>query len=313
MARKYRKKTLLVIIESVYGIDAVPTGVLNAVLTKDMEISEFEGPTAERNVDRAALGNDITYHVGIYSVLKFKVELAGRGTTPETPPAYGPLLRMCALAEASYNVPGSERVEYTLVSTNEESGTAYFNMDGMLMKLLGARGKCGFMLDPGGMPYIDFEIWGLRVPAADAALPTADYSGFQVPRPINDANTPTFSLLGYPANLVKMSLDLAQQVIYRNVVGEESIQIVDRSPTGQVTIEDVAVATKDYRGLVEAHTLGALQLVHGTVSGNIVQIDAPFVQLLKPRNVNSDGVVGLQMNVNLTPNVGNDEFKLTIK
>lgn len=313
MARKYRRKTLLAKIEPVYGTDAVPTGALNAILTKNLEISEFEGPTVERDVDRAALGNDITYHVGIYSVLKFDMELAGRGTTPETPPAYGPLLRMCALAETAYATVGQERVEYTPVSSNEESGTLYFNMDGMLMKLLGARGKNAFKLDPGGMPYIQFEIWGLRVPAADDVLPTADYSAFQVPRPINDANTPTFSLHAYAANLIGMSIDLGQQVVYRNVVGEESIQIVDRAPKGQVTIEDVAVATKDYRSNVTNHALGALQLIHGTVSGNIVQIDASFVQLLKPRNVNSDGVVGLQMDVNLTPNVGNDEFKLTIK
>lgn len=313
MARKYRRKTLLAKIEPVYGTDSVPTGALNAVLTKDLEIAEFEGPTVERDVDRAALGNDITYHVGIYSVLKFKVELAGRGSTPQTPPAYGPLLRMCGLAETAYNTVGQERVEYTLVSSNEESGTLYFNMDGMLMKLLGSRGKCAFRLDPGGMPYVDFEIWGLRVPAVDDALPTADYSSFQVPRPVNDANTPTFSLHAYTANLVGLSIDLGQQVIYRNVVGEESIQIVDRAPKGQVTVEDVSVATKDYRGIVTNHTLGALQLIHGVVSGNIVQIDAPFVQLLKPRNVNSDGVVALQMDMNLTPNVGNDEFKLTVK
>lgn len=313
MARKFRRKTLLAKIEPVYGTDSVPTGALNAILTRDMEISEFEGPTAERNTDRAALGNDITYHVGIYSVLKFKVELAGRGSTQETPPAYGPLLRMCGLAETAYATVGQERVEYTPVSSGEESGSLYFNMDGMLMKLLGARGKSTFGLDPGGMPYMDFEIWGLRVAATDAALPTADYSAFQVPRPVNDANTPTFSLHAYAANMIGLSIDLGQQLVYRNVVGEESIQIVDRAPKGQVTIEDVLVATKDYRGIVTNHTLGALQLIHGTVSGNIVQVDASFVQLLKPRGVNSDGVAALQMDLNLTPNVGNDEFKLTIK
>ena len=67
----------------------------------------------------------------------------------------------------------------------------------------------------------------------------------------------------------------------------------DRQTVGSVVIEAPAIGTKDFFTLVDNETLVALQLVHGTVAGNIVQIDAPKVQLKNPTYSDSDGIAML--------------------
>lgn len=312
MARKYRKKTLVGAIEGVYAQDANPTGAANAIETVDLEISEFEGPTEQMDVDRPTLGNSEIIHVGIYSVLRFKVRVAGSGD-PVTPPAWGVLFRMCGHSETIDATVGFENVKYQPISSNEESGSLYFNMDGTLHKLLGARGNVEPALGPGAIPYWAFEIWGLRVPVTSDALPTVDYSAYQPPIPVNDANTPTFTLHGFAANLINFSWNAGMKLTYRNVVGDESVQIVDRSPSGQVTIEEPALGTKDFHAIAENHTKGALAFEHGQAAGAIVAVDMPAVQLLKPRYVDSDGIVGLQMDMNILPVSGDDEWVVTTK
>lgn len=307
--RKFRKKTLLAKIETTYGQDPTPTGAANAIETFDLEIDDFQGNTEKADIDRPTLGNAIEYHVGIYVMLRFKVRLAGAGSAGGIP-AFGPLLRMCGWGET--NNVGVSTV-YGLVSANEESGTLYYNMDGHLWKLLGARGNVKPMLQPGKFPYLEFEIQGLRVAPAADALPTVDISAFKTPVPVNDSNTSTLTLDSYACTMSDLSLDQGNDVTYRNVVGEESIQIVDRAPSGSITIDEPPIATKDFYAIAEAHTLVAFQMVHGQTAGNIVQVDMPKVQLMKPKITDVNGIASLQMGMNIIPNAGDDEMVLTIK
>lgn len=309
MARKFKKKTLLAAIEGVYATDATPTGAANAIETFDLEIDAFEGPTEKMDIDRASLGNSEEFHVGIYQVLKFKVRLAGSGAAG-TKPNWGVLMRMCAWNEVETALTDTV---YSLISSSEESGTLYYNQDGHRYKLLGARGSCKPMLPPGKFPYLEFMIWGLRVPVTAVAMPTADLTGFQTPIAVNDSNTPTLTLHGYAATMSDFSLDQGNKLVYRNVVGEESIQINDRSPSGSITIDEPAIATKDFFDIAENHTLGAFQMIHGATAGFITQLDMPAVQIIKPKVVDVDGIASLQMGLNPIPVNGDDEMVLTIK
>ena len=63
----------------------------------------------------------------------------------------------------------------------------------------------------------------------------------------------------------------------------------------------------------KANTLGALQIVHGTVAGNIVQVDAPKVQLLEPSYGESQQLVTIAAGLRLTPDTGDDDIKITVK
>lgn len=309
MAKLYRKKVLLAKTEVTYGLDPTPTGAANAILTKDLTINLMQGNTVERNVDRPILGGDVSIHVAPYTTLSFGVELASSGTAG-TAPAWGPLLQACGFGET---ISAGTSVTYAPVSTGFKSCTLYFHIDGLLHKLTGARGTVSFSLTPGGLPLMNFTFTGLRTAPSDTALPTPTLTAFQTPLGVNKANTPTFSLHGFSATVEKLDIDVANEITYRNVIGEESVQLVDRKPSGSVSLEEQALATKDFHTIVNASTLGALQLIHGTTAGSIIQIDAPKVQLLSPSYSDSNGVLMLDLKLSFTPNAGDDELLIVAK
>lgn len=309
MAKLFRKKLLLAKTEVTYGLDPVPTGAANAILTKDLSISLMQGNTVERGVDRAVLGGDVAIHVAPYTTLSFAVELQSSGAAG-TAPAWGPLLQACGFSET---IVASTTVTYAPVSTGFKSVTLYYHQDGLLHKVTGARGTVRFSLTPGSLPMMNFTFTGLRNVPTDTALPTPTLTAFNPPLGINKANTPTFSLHSFAATVEKFEFDVANTITYRNVVGDESVQLVDRQPTGSVSLEEQALATKNFHTIIAASTLGALQVVHGTVAGSIIQIDAPAVQLLSPSYSDSNGVLMLDLKLNLTPNVGDDELVIVAK
>jgi len=310
MALKFRKKIVLFAIEGTYGTDAAPNSVVNAILTKGLTIQPMEGETVNRDVDRPTLGNDLAIHVGTHVVAEFDVEFAGSGTA-DTPPAWGALMRACGMAQT---INLAVDVQYDPVSTNEESGTMYIHLDGQKHAMVGARGTWSIAIDPKGVPYLKFRFTGLWVDPASVADPVPNFGMFMTPLAVTNTNTPTFTLHGNTFNLLGLTLDQANDVVYRNVVGSESVQIVDRTPAGKVTIEAPPLSTFNVFTTAKANTTGALQLVHGTVAGNIVQVDAPTVQLLSPNYGESDGIRTVEMDLSLIPSsVGDDEIKITTK
>ena len=60
---------------------------------------------------------------------------------------------------------------------------------------------------------------------------------------------------------------------------------------------------------------GALQLVHGTVAGQTMQIDLPKVQVSEPQYWDDSGIWQAQLKLTPLPmgSAGNDEIKLTAK
>lgn len=309
MALKFRKKILLAKIESSYGTDAVPTGAANAIQTKNLTISPLEGATVSRDLDRSTLGNDLSIHIGTHVMIEFDVEYAGSGTNT-TPPAYGPLKRMCAQSETV----GVSDVQYAPVSTGEESGSLYMHLDGQKHALLGARGTESLKVSTQGIPMLHYKMTGLWVDPAAVADPTPDFTAFQTPLAVTNSNTPTFSLHGYSGNLLEFNFDQASEVKYRNVVGEESVQIVDRAPVGSIVIEAPPLGTKNFFTIARANTLGALQIIHGVGGGNICQFDGASVQVLRPTYGESDGIRTLNMQLAFIPSSsGDDDYLYTTK
>lgn len=310
MALKFRKKLILAKIQPSAGVDAAPTGADNAILTSNLTITPLAGDTISRGLDRPTLGNDEQIHVGSHVTCTFDVEIAGEGAAG-TAPAYGPVLRGCGIDE-TINV--AVDVEYKPISTGEEMLTIHMFFDGQKHAMLDAMGSVSRVYAPGAIPKYSFSFVGVWVDPTAEADPTPDWSEFQVPNAVNNTNTPTFTLHGYSGNMLRLELDQANQVVHRDVVGQESVQIVDRAPAGRVTIEAPALGTKNFFTIAKANTTGALQLVHGTTAGNIVQEDATLVQLLNPRYGDSDGIRTLEMDLSLVPSsAGDDDFQITVR
>ena len=299
---------LLAKIESTYGTDSIPTGSANAIMTKGLRVEPLQGATESRDLDRASLGNEATYHVAPFDRLTFQVEFAGSSAVG-TAPDWGVLLRACGFDET---IDAGVSVTYAPISTGFESVTLYYYRDRQLRVLLGARGSVKFMLSPGGIPHFEFMFLGLRATPTEIAMPTVDWSRFIQPLPVTAGNSPTFTLDSYSANMVALDLDMAVEVVHSNVVSAESIKIVDRAPTGTIRIEEPLISAKNYHTIIENHGEIPLQFIHGSTAGNILTIDAPKVQLLSPVEGENQKVATLEATLNIIPDAGDDELVLTV-
>ncbi|MGW8391119.1 phage tail tube protein [Pseudoduganella sp. HUAS MS19] len=310
MAKKSRNAVLLVKIQPVAGTDAAPTGAANAIMAMNISAQPVTAEFAKRNNIKPYLGNMGSVPVAIHAEINFEVEMAGAGAAG-TAPKYGPLLRACAFSET---ITAGTSAVYAPVSNAMEFATIYYNLDGILYKMTDAKGTVSFELNAKGIPVMKFKFIGMYSTPTDTALPTGvDYSGFKDPVAVNKDNTPTASLHGVAGKVQSISVDMANQLVYRNLIGTESIEIPDRQPTGSFVMELDSVAAKDWYTTIKAGTLGPLSVVHGRTAGNIVELAAPKVQVLDPSFSDSDGIVMLTTKLEIQPNTGNDEFVLTVR
>ena len=309
MALLKKKAYILAKIETTYGTDPVPTGAANAILVRNLNVTPMDMKTVPREVVRSYLGNSENLPSAIYAKCDFEIELAGSGAAG-TVPAWGVLLRACGFGET--NTPAT-KTEYAPVSSLIESLSVYYNVDGVQHKLTGCRGTVSFSLKNDAIPTAKFTFSGIYNAVADVAAASLTLTGWIKPLPVNRINTPTFSLQSYAASITDLSIDMANTVVFRSLVGgaNDSILITDRKPAGNVTMEAVTVAVKDWWTSIKAATTGALSVVHGTAAGNKVQFDAPAVQIVSPSYQDDNGIVMLQGNLVLVPSSGNDELKIT--
>jgi hypothetical protein len=308
MSKLNRNVLLLAKIQPVAGTDPVPTAAANSMLAGNLTFNAIEAQFADRDIIKPYFGNRGQVLISANTTISFDIELASAGGTA---PKFGPLLRACAFAETLS--PGVSAA-YAPVTSVQEAITLYFYLDGILFKMTDAKGTVSLDISAGAIPKLSFSFTGFFVQPTDTAIPGGvDYSGFKDPLGVNKINTPTFSLHGAAFKAQTLSLDVANNVVYRNLIGSEGILITDRQPAGQVSIETEPVATKDWYTIVRNGTLAAMQVVHGTVAGFICQIDAPKVQLVSPTFSDSDGISMFNANLVLQPNAGNDELVLTFK
>lgn len=309
MPLKSRRTVLLAKVETTYGVDSVPTGAANAILVRSVTLTPMETKAADRTLVRPYYGSFEQLPGTVNAMLECEVEMSGSGALG-TVPAYGALLKGCAFAET---ITAGISVVYSPISAADQSLTIYYHLDGVLHKMLGARGSVSVKLAAGDIPVYSFKFTGLYSAVTDVPLPTATLTGFIKPVPTNSTNTTAFSLHGYAGVLQSLDIDVANQVVYRALVGTESVIITDRQAVGNVSLEAATIATKDWFTTVRNATTGALTVTQGTVAGNKVRIDAPAVQLITPKYADTDGIMHIQMGMRLVPGTaGNDELTFTI-
>lgn len=295
----WKEKLILLKTETTYGVDATPTGALNAIKTLNGSITPIEGSEETLDVDNPTLGATIQALSGVHASVKFDFALCGSGTAG-TAPSWGAVMLCSGWSET---VTAGTDVKYKPINALHGSATIYFQMKGVLHKLLGVRGKISTNGAAGKFWLATFEGKGLLVPVTTAAasLPAATYAAASELL-VNDANT-DFSVDGYAAKLQEMTFDTGNEVVGRFLVGEESIQSRDPVPVGNLNFEDPGVATKDFFALATARppTLVAVTFTHGTIAGNIVELSGTKVQLgPKVNYAEVDGYRHLTMPIRFT-------------
>jgi len=308
MALLLRKRLILIETESTYGTDPTPDGA-DAVLVRDLNITPQQSDTVSRDLIRPYLGASEILLANTRVECTFSVELAGSGTAG-TAPQYGKALQACGLSET---VVAATSVTYAPVSSNFDSVTIHYNIDGVRHKVTGARGTFTLNANVGEIPTIDFTFTGIYNAPDDSALPTATYANQATPLIFKNGNTDTFSLLSYSGCLQSVNMDLGNSIVYRELIGcDKEVLITDRSASGTVVVQAPTIAQKDYfAAALTDGTLGNLTFQHGTAAGNIVDFSSTRVDIGDVSYSDQDGIAMLNMPYTAIPSTaGNDEFSL---
>lgn len=214
-------------------------------------------------------------------------------------------------ATTTYSISANQI--YRPISSSFESVTIYFNVDGLLHKLTGARGNVSLKFPLFGIPKYAFTFTGIYSTPTDTAAPTVTLTGFKTPLAVNNTNTAYLVVHGLAtAVAADISIDLANSVTYRSLVGgSQQVLITDRKPAGSVSIETTLVATKDWWTAAANATLSTFSLIHGTSAGYKVAVHIPQLQITKPNYAEKDGVSMLNLGLVAVPSAtGNDEISI---
>ncbi|MDW5417745.1 phage tail tube protein [Iodobacter sp. CM08] len=301
-----KKRLLVAKTETGYGVDPVPTGA-QAIQCSDLSITPLENDAVDRVLVRPYFGGADKLLSGARVKIEATVELTGSGAAG-TAPNFDALLRACGMAAVT---TASVSVAYNPISAGFESATIYYNQDGLLHKATGCRGTWTLGASAKGIPTLKFSLTGIYNPVVDAAALAPTFSAVQIPLLIGAPTTAT--LHGFSGRLQSLNINLGANIAYRELVGYKGVEITDRDVEGDITIEMPTIATKDWFSAALNVSTGALAVQHGTVAGNIVQIDGARVSVNSPSYEDSDGFVMLKMGLALTPVTGNDEVKLTFR
>ena len=307
MAQLTRKRVILIEAESSYGTDPTPAAT-DVVLVRDLSITPQSSDVVNRDVVRPYLGASQQLLANTKVECTFSVELAGSGTAG-TAPRYGSALKACGFSET---VASGTSVTYEPISASFSSVTIHYNVDGVRHIVTGCRGTFAINAAVGEIPSIDFTFTGIYNAPTDTALPSVTYGNQATPLIFKNGNTSSFQLLSYAGALMNFSMDVGNSIVYRELVGgTKEVLLTDRAANGSVTIEAPTLAQKDYfSAALTDSSLGNLSFLHGTTTGNKVQVTSSKVDIGDVAYGEADGVTMLEIPYTLVPSAANNEFSL---
>lgn len=205
-----------------------------------------------------------------------------------------------------------DRATYEPITEALQSLTFYVNISGVEHKLTGARGSVEFNIVPKEIPVMRFTFTGIYNDPADVAVPVVDFTDFVAPRVANTQNTPDFEIFGYAGCLSSFNLNMNNEITYITRIGCESVEMIDRKPSGTMQVEAPLLATHDFFSDAKNNTTGSMFIVHGIDNGEIVKISAPRVTIGNPTYQDNQGTQELSLPFVPAPQDGNDEVRIEI-
>ncbi|MDR5655427.1 phage tail tube protein [Ruixingdingia sedimenti] len=306
--RRARRLAILHKLETTYGTDATPAAA-DALIGSNVTFTPVEGEEVRRDLLLPYLGHQGTILTAEYGRIEFDVELAGSGTAG-TAPKFDSILQAAGLA---VTLTASVDAEYSIVEDATKSGSLYFVADKVRHVFLGGQASLAINISARQIPKIRVTYMGLLGAVTDiGSMPAASQIGWIAPVVVSKANT-VMTLHGWTAVAESLSLDLGNELVARHLIGDERILISDRQSTGTAVVEARSIATIDWFDRARASTTGALSLIHGTAAGNIVEIAAPNVQIGKPTQGETNGIINYSIPLMLRPNAGRDEMTITFR
>ncbi|HEX8224470.1 MAG TPA: phage tail tube protein [Allosphingosinicella sp.] len=308
-------KTILFKKETTYGTDAAPTTAANAVVTRNFSAEPIVVDQLERKLDTPSRGRRKSSPTNRRTAFGYELEMAGSGAAGTAAP-WMEHLECCGMAAPVLTAATKAEQKFAAAGAALSAGTCHHWMGGQRARGLGSRGTFGVDFTAGAVPFAKVDMQAILPPspAIDGTAPVGnpDFTRWLEPLEVNTANT-DFLLDGFAAVLKQFTLDANAEVKPRNLVGANYIQRGDHAMTGRVICEAPALASKNYFTTLDVGTEIATQLVHGTVAGNIIQVDTSYLQILKITRTEEDDVMMLDISVGLNIRNGQDDLLLTAK
>lgn len=317
-----RNLVLLAGLEATYGTAATLTGT-DAILLSNVNISPLRARNVPRELVRGFFGGSEHLVGTAYREITGTIELAGSGAAT-TPPKWGRLLQAMGFSQTV----NAASVDYTLTSTfgANSSLTCQYYLDGLLYNLLGVRGTAQLSVRVGERPTLQVRLMGLVGTTSAASAPSPDYTAFRAPLAVTDTNTGDLMIgaVTYASGTGLISggtayvsdgieLDLGNNLVHQPRLGAERILITQREVTGRIALDLPPADAVAAMTAVQANTLTAMGLFHGTVTGNIVGVYMPSVQRIDPTIEDSDGVALSAYSLRAVPVSGNDEMRIVCR
>lgn len=306
--------------ENSYGTDIVPTGA-DALKVTDLSITPQVSDVVSRNLIRPFYGASQQLLANKRVECSFTVEMTNSGTAT-TAPAYNKALQACGLSKTDDSSP--DGFTYKPESSDFNSVTIYYNVDGVLHKVTGSRGTFSLSATVGEIPTITFNFTGIYVPPVDAAAPSGSDLVFVTSAdPLifnNDSLTGSFNAFGSTTrNIQSVSLDLGNSIVYRETIGSSNakeVLITDRAVTGTVVLQAPDnITDKDYfaEAAADATALSTLDFTHGTSAGNQVQINSTKADIGDITYEDSDGIAMMSIPFTLVPESDGGELSMIFR
>jgi hypothetical protein len=201
-------------------------------------------------------------------------------------------------------------IEYQPIGGPGDSCTIWINRGSMRYRGVGCRGTVSVDLTAQQNPKLKFQFTGLFQAISADSMPTVDFTAFQAPLHVSTTSTPHLSLLGFKPKARSLMVDLKGDVQPRLLVGNETIEVVDRMPDGSANIELPTIAEFDLFQRASVSAAGELRVLHGDAPGRIIEIAGPRVQLGKPTTREEQKVIMAEVPLSFVPVAGNDELVL---
>lgn len=230
-------------------------------------------------------------------------------------------------AGEAVTITACARYDLVPITDSVPSLTQYYYRDGTLRKALGSRGNATLRLNAGELPVLAFEFRGKDGGLTAVALPTdADFSAFMTPQIPTDANTLDLVLGGTISTSGAVAISggtsipsLGLEVALGNntplvpLIGEESVDVVDRAATAVVRMSLSAAQEVTRQQAVLGATLSSVGLIHGTTGGSRVALWLPYAQFTNPTEEDFNGRALMRYDLRAVPNpagTGNDEVRV---
>lgn len=325
MTRFVRNTAILAKVEATYGTDSSPTGAVNAILVSNLNVNPLNAQNVARDLIRPYFGGSEQL-IGSASVeISFDVEFQNGGTAG-TAAKWDELLQACGFATGSLLTTPS-RVEHLFATDYSalKSATIYYHDDGLLKKILGARGSFSVNLGVGERPVFSFKFIGLDGGETATANPSTTLTGFKTPLVVTDTNTGALTLGSTYATgalsggteyiATGLKFDLGNAVQFTDLLGTaaasgQTVDITQREMTGSLELDLTAAQEVTFMTNVKANTTQSLGVVHGTTAGYKMLVFMPSVQMINPKKVDKNGRRMVGFDLRIMPSSGNDELKI---